>query len=556
MFRRVFGVYLAVTIAGLGGLAVVVAVVTRQRMLDEIALRLRSEAHMLRWAVSTPDPDRTVKSIAPQSDTRLTIIAPDGTVLADSLGSPGVMDNHNARPEVAEARSADHGYDIRRSDTVGFDLMYVAVPLDRPDGVILRAARPLSAIDAELRRLYLYVAVAFAGVTLSTAFIGFFVVRSLVRPVREMAWVAQSIASGDFGHRAPLEAPADLGVLARALNAMSDELQLRMEALRSTAARIEAVLGSMQDGVIALGPDGRVQLTNDAAKRLLGFTGDPAGREVWELWRSEPLMSAVREALAGREGRATIGWEGRTLAAAGAPVSSGGAVVVVRDVTEQARYEALRKEFVANVSHELRTPLTFIRGFVETLRAGAIDDRAKADEFLVTIEKHAVQLSALVEDLLELSKLDAKPELRRRRVRLDELLSRVHDAYRPAAEKKRIALSLEAPPMEVDVDPGFAERAVGNLVDNAIKYTADGGSVAIAARAPCVVEVRDTGVGIPEADQARIFERFYRVDKSRSREAGGTGLGLAIVKHIAQLHGGSVKVRSRPGQGSTFTLEL
>lgn len=556
MFRRLFGAYLVILVVGLGGLAIATIGVTRGRMLDEIAMRLRSEAHTLRWAASSEAPDAAVKSVAAKTDTRLTIVAADGSVVADSAGTPARMDNHNGRPEVIDARARGEGRHVRFSETVGYDMMYVAVPLDRRDGTILRAALPLSSIDAELRRLTVFVAAAFGLTAVLAGAVGFFVVRGIVRPLRDMTGVAQSIAAGDFERRAPMDAPADLATLARALNAMSEELRRRMVALTSEAARIQAVLGAMQDGVIALGADGRVQLTNAAAARLLGFSGAGEGRDVWELARSDELMAAAKEALAGRPATAAFEREGRARVVAAEPVTSGGAVLVVRDVTEERRYEDLRKEFVANVSHELRTPLTFIRGFVETLRAGAIEDRAKADEFLATIEKHSLQLSALVEDLLELSKLDAKPELRRRRTRLDELLARVRESYRPAAEKKRIALAIESGPLEADVDPELVERAVGDLVDNAIKYTPEGGAVTIAARAPCVIEVRDTGIGIPEADQPRVFERFYRVDKSRSREAGGTGLGLAIVKHIAQLHGGSVTVTSRPGQGSTFRLEL
>lgn len=545
MFGRVFGAYLAVLVAGLGVLAVALAVVTRNRLLDETSARLDAEARMARWALEAPDPDAALKAV--RTDTRLTIVAADGTVLADSIGDPGRMENHNGRPEVMAARATGRGQDVRRSGSIDVELMYVAVV---HADVVLRAALPLSHIDAELDRLYAWIGGVFVGVLALAGAAGFVAVRGVVRPLQDMAAVAGALASGDFSQRAPLEAPADIAVLGRALNAMSDELRRRLDEARAEASRVQAVLASMEEGVIALGADGRVHLSNAAAERLLG------GGELWQMARVREAAEAAREALAGREARADFDHAGRRLAVAAVPVASGGAVIVVRDVTAPHRYETLRREFVANVSHELRTPLTMIRGFVETLRDGALDDPERAAEFLATIDRHAAQLSVLVEDLLELSRLDAAPGLDRRRVRIDELLARVQAAFAPAAERKRQTLRVEAPPLTVEVDPDMMERAVGNLVDNAIKYTPKEGVITVSATAPCTIEVSDTGIGIPEADRARIFERFYRVDKPRSREAGGTGLGLAIVKHIAQLHGGSVCVEGAPGGGSRFRLTL
>ncbi|MBI3097666.1 MAG: HAMP domain-containing protein [Planctomycetes bacterium] len=555
MFRRIFSAYLGVTLTGLIALATAATLITRERMLGEAALRLRSEAHLSRWALGQPDPDAALKWMAAQSDTRLTLIAPDGTVLADSVGVPKTMENHDDRPEVRSARRDGAGTDVRRSGSVGVEYMYVAVA--EPDGTVLRAALPLTAIDAELRVLYLFLAAAFGAVALAAAAAGWIVARGIVRPLRRMTEVAGAIAAGDFTRRAPLQpGPPELVALARSLETMSETLQRRLEALRAETARIQAVLGSLQDGVVALGADGRVEIANQAAGQMLGFSGEAAGRELWELLREPALASAGRAAQTGRPSRGTLEREGRFLEITAAPVSSGGGVLVVRDVTEERRYDALRREFVANVSHELRTPLTLIRGCVETLEGGALDDRPKAAEFLALISRHAQRLSALVEDLLELSRLDAGFEPRRAPTRLDELAARVRETLAPAAARKRIAVMVVAPPLMAEVDADMIERAVANLVDNAIKYTPEGGSVTVTVRAPGEIEVRDTGVGIPAEDQKRVFERFYRVDKSRSREAGGTGLGLAIVKHIAQLHGGEVTVESAPGKGSSFILRL
>jgi two-component system phosphate regulon sensor histidine kinase PhoR len=555
MFWRIFGAYLAILVAGLGGLAVAVALLTRRHMMDEIERRLRSEAHLAQWALNQPDPDAALKAKADASDTRLTLIAPDGSVIADSVGRPASMQNQNARPEVVQARAAGVGRHLQRSESEDADVLSVAVAA--PDGTVLRAARPLTAIDGQLSRLYAWTAGIFAGVLLLAARLGYGLVRRIVRPVREMTSLAQAVSQGDFSRRAPLETPPDLAVLARALDAMSDELRRRLDELRAEAARVQAVLASMTEGVIALGADGRVQTTNEAACTLLGCAAPGIGVELWQIVRDNDLIAAAHEALAGRTTHAVLDRSGRVLDVAAAPIGSGGAILVIRDVTEQQRYDELRKEFVANVSHELRTPLTLIRGFAETLKAGALTEPDKAREFLDTIERHALQLSALVENLLTLSRLEsAAVGVQRRRTRVDELLGRVRDVFAPAAARKRIALTLDAAPLEANIDPDMIERAVGNLVDNALKYTPDGGSVSLAARAPCVIDVRDTGIGVPEADQARIFERFYRVDKSRSRDQGGTGLGLSIVKHIVQLHGGRVTLESAPGRGSRFRMEL
>jgi two-component system phosphate regulon sensor histidine kinase PhoR len=372
-----------------------------------------------------------------------------------------------------------------------------------------------------------------------------------------MTEAARALAEGRTEPSVPLDPPAELAEMGRALGALREELTRRRQEVHADVARLHAILSAMQDGVVALGADGRVEITNAAARRLLGLPGPMNQAEVWELTRDEGAVAAVRRALGGAEGHAALEHEGRTLEIDAAPVASGGAVVAVRDVTRRQEYDRLRREFVANVSHELRTPLTLIRGFVETLRAGALEDPPKAREFLETIDRHAGRLSALIEDLLELSRLESQPGiLKRRRVRLDELLQRVRETFAPAARRAGLRLLVEAPPLEAEVDPELAERAVANLVDNALKYTPQGGSVSLTACAPAVIEVRDTGVGIPGADLAHVFERFYRVEKSRSRELGGTGLGLAIVKHVAQLHGGGVEVESEPGRGSRFRISL
>ncbi len=388
--------------------------------------------------------------------------------------------------------------------------------------------------------------------------------RRLTRPLREIREVADAVRRGRLPREAPLLVRDEVDSVAAALGRMAGELSAQMDRLRAESTKLEAVISSMEDGVVALGPAGEVVRRNAAALRLLGLGDEAAGLRVWEAVRRPGLEEAARRVLGGgAPERFSLEVGPRAVALSLSPIGGGqGAVLVARDVTEERRYDTLRREFVANVSHELRTPLSLVRGYVETLAGGAWKDEARAQEFFAVIDANVRRLEAIVEDLLRLSRLESGGQvLNPRPLDLAALLGKVGEAYRPLAERKRQELAVgPAPAADGFVaDPELLDRAISNLVDNAVKYTPEGGRIGIRAEATpdgVAVTVEDTGIGIPEADLPRIFERFYRVDKSRSRELGGTGLGLAIVKHVVQLHGGAVEVRSRLGQGSAFTLRL
>jgi two-component system phosphate regulon sensor histidine kinase PhoR len=384
------------------------------------------------------------------------------------------------------------------------------------------------------------------------------------RREEEFRRFAVAAASGDLSARCP---GADTA--SAALNVLGAAFQGRLSAVEAERDRLAGVLDSLGEGVVALDAQRRVVLANRSAGRLLGFgEAGVVGRPFWELVRQDGLLGALAEVQAnGRAASVQVGpLCDRLLGVSVAPIPDGprpaGLALVVQDTTESSRYQDLRREFVGNVSHELRTPLTLIRGFVETLKEGAILDPVKGPEFLDVIDKHSRQLSHLVEDLLDLSRLESPQGLIRRvRVDLSSLLARVLDLQAAAAQRKAQSLTLdvEAGLPAVPGDPDYLERAVANLVDNAVKYTPERGSVRVRARRVATgveVEVEDDGIGIPEKDLPRIWERFYRVDKSRSRDMGGTGLGLAIVKHVVQAHGGTIDARSAPGRGSTFRVRL
>ncbi len=570
MFRRLFTAFLALLVVALAVAGVIAARSTRARVLGELEDRLHSEAQLLKAIVRAeldgPALVRALTAVGTSAEVRLTVIASDGSVLADSHHDPARMENHNTRPEVIAARSEGRGSDVRQSETVGFEMMYYAEPLDasNPHGTIVRAALPYTRIDEELSGLYRTLAVLFLVIAAAGAGVTWVVTRWITRPLREIQSVAEAIAQGDFTRRAPLVGRDEVASVALATHRMADELAARLDSFRAESSKLEAILSSMREGVVAVDRDGGVLHCNREACDLFGLASAPIGMRAWEAVRHPGLQRAIEEVLRGApEAAVEVEAGPRIVSVRVTPVKDrGGAVIVAHDATEERRYHTLRRDFVANVSHELRTPLSLVQGYVETLRGGAIRDEARAMEFLETIERHARRLGAIVEDLLDLSRLESGGQaLRSRTIDVAALLGKVAGSLRPLAEKKRQELVVDSSPSAegLTADPDLLERAISNLVDNAVKYTPEGGRIRVSSHADggdVVFEVEDDGIGIPEADQARIFERFYRVDKSRSRELGGTGLGLAIVKHVAQLHAGSVSLRSRLGEGTCFTLRL
>lgn len=351
------------------------------------------------------------------------------------------------------------------------------------------------------------------------------------------------------------------------------QLSRRLSALETDGARMAAILSGMVEGVLVVDGDGRLRLANDAARSMLKLDTNLIGRHYVEAVRQPGVVQQLGAALKG-EDRAPIevpldfgsGAAGgpRIFRAQARPASAdgGGAVLVLHDISDLRRVDRVRRDFVANVSHELRTPLTVIKGFTETLRDGALRDPVSGPKFLATIERHVDQLTNLVSDLLELSRLESTPELpRQMSFDAGAMVRRAADLLQPAAQRKEqsMAIDIRAGLPRVIGNPEYIERAVSNLIDNAIKYTPERGKIKVCVThdsEQVTVEVADNGIGIPPQDLSRVFERFYRVDRSRSRDMGGTGLGLSIVKHVAQVHGGSIDVVSTPGQGSRFRLKL
>jgi two-component system phosphate regulon sensor histidine kinase PhoR len=434
----------------------------------------------------------------------------------------------------------------------------------------VRVGRSIARLEesfADLRWLYVLFGLV---ASLLLVGIGYGLVRHVVGPVRELNHAALAMASGDYRQRAFVSNRDELGALARSFNRMSQELGDQLSELRESDRRQATVLGGMIEGVIAIDARQRVLFSNAAAGRLFSFLPPQVeGRPLLEAVRNHQLHDAVSKALGSRvPERLDIEWQDRQLSVQVSPLLGepiGGAVVVLHDTTALHRLEGLRRDFVANVSHELKTPLASIKAYAETLLSGAESmDAETRSKFLGRIEEQADRLAELVQDMLDLARIEsAREAFDIKAVPLMPAVEACFRAVQPRADAKRIRLDpdpeAEHDRLHVRADPEGLRVILWNLVDNAIKYTPDGGSVSVRWRpegAMVVVEVSDTGIGIAEGKLARVFERFYRVDEARTREAGGTGLGLAIVKHLAQSFGGGVSVQSVAGQGATFAVTL
>lgn len=511
------------------------------------------------------------------SATRITVVDPDGEVIGDSREIPSTMDNHADRAEIRAALAGRAEHSERFSDTLQTHQTYVALPVAREGRVIgvVRASIATSDVHEIIRSLHVRLAWAGLIVALLAAGISLFVARRIARPLEDIQRGAERFADGDLLHKLPIPHTAEVAALAESMNRMALQLDDRVNAaLRERNAR-EAVLSSMVEGVLAIDIDERVISINRAGAEVLGLEmGRVEGRTLQEVVRNPDLQRLVAQVLSSRNEVASEieilhrGGGLRTLDAQGtvlrdAQGQAAGALVVLHDVTRLKRLENVRRDFVANVSHELKTPVTSIKGFVETLLDGAMHNTSDADRFLRIIAAQADRLGAIIEDLLMLSRVEQgvdKAGIELHPGDIAPILERAVGICQHKAAERQIALDVRCEPeLAATVSAPLVEQAVVNLIDNAVKYSPAGETVSVAAERVAdeiAIRVADRGCGIPREHLGRVFERFYRVDKARSRELGGTGLGLAIVKHIAQAHGGRATAQSIVGQGSTFTIWL
>ncbi|HEY2992932.1 MAG TPA: ATP-binding protein [Methylomirabilota bacterium] len=582
-------VKLTLTLMGFVAIAVLAAGLYLSQALDRFAVesleaRLATAGRLLHDDVralllrrASPDAmDAFVRRAAAPTDSRVTIMALDGVVLADSEVPPaelGRLENHAARPEMQAALAGRVGRDLRTSVSIHTPLLYVALPVR--DGArvvgVVRLALPLSAVTSSYDRVN-RVLLAGGLVALVVAFgIGIFVAGRVTRPVVEMQAIARQMSEGQFAVRAPVASADELGSLGRALNMMVARLREQIETLQGERAKATAILDGMVEGVIAVDGHETVLLMNERARAVFGVgPGRGEGKPFLEVIRNADLHEIFRAGrragdVARRELRLTSPVE-RTLRVTAVPLPLGaeppGLVMVVDDVSELRRLEQVRTEFVANVSHELRTPLTAIQGYLETLLGGALEEREHARRFLEVAFRHTERLGRLLNDLTDLSNIElGKVSLHLTPTALRPVVDSVLEIVAAKARDGGVEVAADVPETSTaHADHDRLAQILINLVDNAVKYTPAGGRVAVRARAldgeRVELSVSDTGVGIPHVDLPRITERFYRVDKARSRELGGTGLGLAIVKHLVLAHGGELAIESQEGQGTTVRFTL
>ncbi|HOI23218.1 MAG: PAS domain-containing protein [Treponema sp.] len=530
------------------------------------------------------------------SSYRVTIVTSDGRVAADSKADPATMENHGDRPEIIQALSGFQARATRKSNTLGMEQRYIALPIKDGEGKIIAAFRlslDTPAMESRLSELQFLLVTVIAFAAALAALVAVFLSRGITRPLGLLAAAAESVPRGErdapgsrAGGRFELKdrrqlarSSREIRVLGEALDSMAGELSLRAESAEAKEREVEAILDGVSEAVLALDAHLNLRLANKAARQFFDFPqASDAGRKtkpcLLEISRSPALEEVAQKALessSAAEVDIELYRQGsqrsfRVLAAAYGMQSGSrepeGVVLVLNDLTVLRRLETIRRDFVANVSHELRTPVQLVKGFAETLLGGALEDPDKARRFSEIIGRNAARMERLIDDLLSLAKLEQqeRESLETKSESLRELVLEAIASVEYAAMGKNLKLELDCPEdIRVEVNGGLIVQAVFNLLDNAVKYSPAESQVRIRARridSRLRIEVRDQGPGIPAAQLPRLFERFYRVDKARSREQGGTGLGLAIVRHIAEVHGGSVGVESWEGEGSLFWIEL
>ncbi len=516
-----------------------------------------------------------------RSGARVTVIAGDGTVLADSHEDPRRMENHAARPEIRAAMATGSGQTVRYSTTVRREMVDLAVRFAGPSGapLVVRLGLPLQEIDAALSEIRREIGLASLVILLLAGGAALLFTRAFSHRIEQLKQFAQRVSEGDF-RPLPEEIRRrdELSELRHALNETAMRLDGTIRSLTDERNRSAAILRSMAEGVAVVGADERVVFCNHAFCQVIAMSPEQChARPLVEVAREPSLLAAVRQVLGGAgdvRSELSVGTlRPKSYAVTAAPVRAdqgnngiAGAVLVLYDITELRHLERVRRDFVANVSHELKTPLTAIQGFAETLLSGALEDAKNNRRFLEIIRDHATRMNALTSDLLKLSQIEAgKLEMELRPIKLADLVSGCVETVRIRAEQKQLSLTVECPAdlPAVRGDARHLRDVLENLLNNAVQYTPAGGHITVSAAAQedrgvsCVrVTVADTGIGIPEAHHARVFERFYRVDTDRSREVGGTGLGLSIAKHIVEAHGGRIWLESEVGRGSRFHFTI
>jgi two-component system phosphate regulon sensor histidine kinase PhoR len=519
--------------------------------------------------------DLLCKEEGQRASTRITVILPTGEVVGDSDSDPKSMDNHSDRLEFIGASTGESGVSIRTSLTLTMDFMYVGIPVKKGGTLlaVVRTSIPVDVIDIVIKGIQRKIILGSLIIALLGSMVSLIIARRISRPIEELREGAGYFIKGDFNYRLPVSDIEEIDSLNDSMRDMAQQLHARIGTITQQRTEIEAILSSMMEGVIAVDADERIIIMNSAAANMFGCDLPKVqGRIIQEAVRNSHLQKFVSETLSSEkpvEKEITIiTGEERYLFGHGTLIrdiegKKVGALFVLSDITRLRRLENVRKDFVANVSHEIKTPITAIKGFVELLRDDGKKDEEDVKRFLEIISKHVNRLEAIIDDLLRLSRIEKDVEtegIQLMESRIKDVLESAIQISKPIADSKGMDIGLFCEDgLTARINPPLLEQAVVNILDNAIKYTDDKTPAKIVAEQndkELLIHIIDNGRGIEQEHLPRIFERFYRVDKARSRRLGGTGLGLAIVKHIMEAHKGHITVTSTPGEGSTFTIHL
>ncbi len=536
----------------------------RHHYINTLSLELKNLAYALKLQVlpfierkDYNGLDSLVKSVGKKIKTRITVIAPSGEVWADSEKDPRQMENHSNRPEVKQAREKGFGKSLRFSTTVKEEMLYVAIPVkSKGNSVgILRVSLFLKDINKLLNNLRLKIFAIVIFVTLLSLIGAFLFSRNISHPLKELALAFKKLSGGDFSTKVMFRREDEIGELAHSFNRMSEELKRLFNDLSLKQEELNSIISFLEEGLLVLDKEGKIILFNESFKKVVQT--NPEGKFWWEILRNPKIAELIEKVK--REKRISseeIELNGKVFLASFVIIpSKEELIIVLHDITEFKKLERIKKDFVINVSHELRTPLTAIKGYIETLEEEIEGD---AKHYLEVIKRHTERLINIVNDLLLLSELEEKGLTQiKENANLRCIVENVFKIFEQKAKEKGLKLNLicEGEPV-IKGDPFKLEQLFINLIDNAIKYT-EKGEVTVSLKRvdkKVIVSVRDTGIGIPDEHLPRIFERFYVVDKSRSKKLGGTGLGLSIVKHVVLLHNGKIDVKSKVGEGTEFII--
>lgn len=516
------------------------------------------------------------ESAANATSLRVTITREDGTVLSDSHNDPAKMNNHALRPEIKAAMKEGSGTSIRNSPTMENEMMYAAIRISFTDGKngTIRIARSIEEIDSRIRSITRSVfVIGFIAFALAI-WISFVVANKVSEIISKVKSTSRYYASGDFSGQLQIHSPVDIAEIADDLNQMGIQLKQRIEKIEEQKSELRLILDSMTEPVLYTDSSLHTIKINRSAEKLFGINeDDDSGKSIIEIFMNSELNGFAENLVkTGESGEAVIMLNlprpvdleiNGTVLFDASEKNVIALLLVMHDITKTKKLEQMRKDFVSNVSHELKTPVTMIKGYVETMLDNPERSKEETNKFLQIIEKHSLRVEAIINDLLFLSGIEknGSGNLTLEKIPAIDLITSAASSCEAIAEEKNIKIKISCDEnLEMEVYPLLAEQALINLVNNAVKYSEKGTEIKIKAfrneNGRSCLTVKDQGCGIAPADQERIFERFYRVDKARSRESGGTGLGLSIVKHIALTHNGSINLKSIPGKGSTFTLCL